>query len=85
MINKESIVIPSDVNLASLSNIEDIDNGSDARIWEIIATLSFRLAGVVNIQSWTPAYKDSVFYVAIYARIRGVVGGVPYHFGKGGG
>ena len=40
VINKESIVIPSDVNLASLSNIEDIDNGSDARIWEIIATLS---------------------------------------------
>ena len=54
VINKENIAIPSDTNIVSLSNIEDIDDGSDASISELIATLSFRLADEVQDQSWTP-------------------------------
>ena len=54
MINEEIIVIPSDVNIASLRNIKDIYDGSKSSISEIIATLSFRLASVVYVQLWTP-------------------------------
>ena len=46
--------------------------------------LSFRIAGVVCVQSCTPEYKASVLYVAIWSRNIGAVGGVQPHFGKGG-
>ena len=49
MRNEESIVILSDANIASLSNIEDIDVGSNTIISELIATLSFQLTGVVQV------------------------------------
>ena len=54
MSNKESIVIPSDVNIASFRNIEEIDGRSKAIILELIATFSCRLASVVRVQSCTP-------------------------------
>ena len=72
------------MNLASLRNIEDTDGKSDVRISELIATPSCRLACVVQFQLWNSAYKDFALYVAICARSRGVVGGVPSHFGKEG-
>ena len=40
MSNEESISIPSDVNLASFRNIKEIDEGSEASMSELIATLS---------------------------------------------
>ena len=52
--NKESIAIPSDANLSSFRIIEEINDGSEARISELIATLSCRLAGVVCAKSCTP-------------------------------
>ena len=55
MINEEIIAIPSDTNLESLRNIEEIDEGSEASMSELIATLSCRLVGVVCVQSCTPA------------------------------
>ena len=51
--NKESIAITSDVNLASLRNIEDTNEGIDVSISELIATLRCRLTGVVRVQLWT--------------------------------
>ena len=68
----------------SLRNIKDINDGSEASILELITTLSFRLAGVVQVQSWTPMYKASALYVTICARNTGFVGGVPSNFVKGG-
>ena len=53
--NNKKIVIPYDVNLESFRNIEDIDDGSEARILEIIAALSCRIAGMVHFQSFTLA------------------------------
>ena len=82
--NKESMAILSDANLASLRKIKDTDEGSDARISELIATPSCRLACVVQFQLWNSAYKAFALYIAICASNRGVVGGVPSHFGKGG-
>ena len=52
---EESTAIPSDANTESLRNIKDTDEGSDASISELIATLRCLLAGVVRVQSWTPA------------------------------
>ena len=52
--NEESIEIPSDVNIASLRNIEEIYEGSKASMSELIATLSCRLVGVVCVQLFTP-------------------------------
>ena len=54
MSNKESMAIPSDANIASFRNIEEINYGSKASISELIATLSFRFVGVVRIQLCTP-------------------------------
>ena len=53
--NEEIIAIPSDANLAPFRNIEEIYYGIKARISELIATLSFRIAGVLCVQSCTPA------------------------------
>ena len=53
--NKESIAIPSDANLSSFRIIEEINDGSEARISELIATRSFRITGMVRVQSFTPA------------------------------
>ena len=77
-------MIPSDTNLAALRNIEDTDDGSNASILELIVTLRCRIDGVVQVQLWTPAQKSYALYVAICARNRVVVGGVPSHFVKGG-
>ena len=54
MSNEESIAIPSDKNLSSFRNIEEVNDGIVARISEMIAMLSFRLAGVVCVQESTP-------------------------------
>ena len=54
MSNEEIIVIPSDENIASFRNIKEIDEGSKASMYELIATLSCRLVGVVRVQSCTP-------------------------------
>ena len=59
MSNKESIAIPFDKNIAPFSKIEEIDEGSEASMSEMIVTLSCRLVGVVYVQSCTPAYKAS--------------------------
>ena len=53
--NDERIEILSDANLASLRNIDEIDDGSEASMSELIATLSCLLVGVVCFQSCTPA------------------------------
>ena len=45
----------SDTNLASLSNIDEIDEGNEASMSELILTLIFWLVGVVCVQSCTPA------------------------------
>ena len=50
MSNEEIIAIPSDANLASFRNIEEIDDRSKDSMSELIATLSCRLAGVVHVQ-----------------------------------
>ena len=84
MSNKENIAILSDTNLSSFKNLEEIDGGSEASMLELIVMLSFRLAGVVHVQSCTTVQKASDLYVAIWARNRGVVGGLPSHFGKRG-
>ena len=55
MSNEESMAIPSDANMASLSNIGDTNEGIDASISELIAMLRCRLASVVRIQSSTLA------------------------------
>ena len=43
------MVIPYDANIASFRNIEDIDDGSKARILELIVTLIFGLVVVVRV------------------------------------
>ena len=45
------IVIPSDVNLASFRNIDEIDDGSEASMSNLMATLSCLVVGVVCVQS----------------------------------
>ena len=55
MSNKESIAISYDNNISSFRNIEEVNDGSEASTSELIATLSFRLAGVVCVQSCSPA------------------------------
>ena len=57
--NEESIEIPSDMNIASLMNIEEINEGSKTSMFKLIATLSCLLVGVVCVQSCTPTYKAS--------------------------
>ena len=60
MSNEESIAIPSDANLASFRNIEEIDEGSEASMSELITTLSCWLVGVVCVQLCTLEYKSMV-------------------------
>ena len=50
-------MIPSDANLESLRNIDKIDDGSEASMSELIATLSFLVVGVVCVQPCTLVYK----------------------------
>ena len=50
MSNEEIIALPYDANLASFKNIEEIDDGSEASISDLIVTLSFRVSGVVRVQ-----------------------------------
>ena len=54
MSNEESIAIPSDENIAPFRNIDEINDGSEASMSELIATLSCQLVSVVRIQSCTP-------------------------------
>ena len=65
MSNEERILIPSDVNLASFRNIKEINEGSEARRSELIATLSCMLVGMVRVQSFTrsrrPWTRKSLF------------------------
>ena len=39
---------------------------------------------MVRVHLFTPAHKAYDLYVAIWARNRGIVGGMTSHFGKGG-
>ena len=55
MSSEESIVILSDVNLASFGNINETDEGREASMPELIATLSYWLVDVVCVQLCTPA------------------------------
>ena len=55
MSNEEIIVIPFGENIAPFRNIKEIDEGSEAIMLELIATLSCRLVGVVRVQLCTPA------------------------------
>ena len=48
-------MILSDVNLASFRKIEEIDEGSKSSMSELIATLRWRLVGVVCVQLFNPA------------------------------
>ena len=50
MSSKESMAIPSEENLASLSNIEDTDEGRDASIPELMSMHRFLIAGVFCVQ-----------------------------------
>ena len=51
MIKDYSIAIPSDANIASLRNIDEINDGSEASMSELMAALSFLVVGVLFIQS----------------------------------
>ena len=53
MSNEESIAIPSDKKLSSFRNTEEVNDGIEASISEIIVMLSFWLAGVVCVKSCT--------------------------------
>ena len=59
MIDEEIIAILYDANITSFRNIEEIYEGSEASMSELIATLSFNLVGVVRVQLCTPAQKSS--------------------------
>ena len=48
------MAIPSDSNLALLSNIKDTDRGIDASMSSLNATMLLLLACVVCVQSWNP-------------------------------
>ena len=50
VIKDDSIAIPSDANLASLRNIDDIYEGSEAIMSELMATLSCLVVGVICVQ-----------------------------------
>ena len=52
--NKEIITIPSNANLASFRNIKEINEGSEANIYELVTKLSCMLVGVVRVQYFTP-------------------------------
>ena len=52
MINEGSMAILSDMNLASLRNIEDTDGRSNESISDMIATLRCLIASEVHVQSW---------------------------------
>ena len=55
MSEKQKIIaILSDTDLESFRNIEDNDDRSEAKILDLIATLSCRLAGEVRVQLCTP-------------------------------
>ena len=63
----DSIAIPSDTNLESLKKINEIDDGSEASMSELITMLSCLFVGVVCVQSCTPVKKASDFWVSIFA------------------
>ena len=50
-INNDSIGIPSDANLASFRNIDEIDAGSESRMSKLMSVLSCLGVGVVCAQS----------------------------------
>ena len=54
MSNEEIIAILSDENVASFRNIKEIDEESKASMYELIATLSCQLVGVVRVQLCNP-------------------------------
>ena len=51
----DSITILSDSNLASLRNIDEINDGSEASMSNLMVTLSCLFVGVVCAQLCTPA------------------------------
>ena len=50
VINNDSIVIPSETNLALFRNINDIDDGSKASMSELMATLICLVVGAICVQ-----------------------------------
>ena len=51
MIKDDIIATPSDANLTSLKNIDEINDGSEASMSKLMATLSCLFVGVVCVQS----------------------------------
>ena len=50
VINDDSIVIPSDTNILSFKKMDEIDDGSEARMSELMDTLIWLVVGVVCVQ-----------------------------------
>ena len=78
------MAILSEANIIPFKDIDKTAQGKGASISALIATLRRLYACVVLIQSCTPEQNAYDLYVATCMRKRGVLGGIPSHFGKGG-